>query len=251
MKKSNSCSNYLENKKNVISNNRKKIMSNLLLKKDTIDLKKIILNPDLKKLIHIKRENKNKEENKENKEKINEQIPNSNRTLSDKTDELDKKNIFFTAVNINRNKRKKSLYRTINMTNSKEKSHTYRKKLINKIKEDKCEEFSTIKDDGSNSIVGSTFFDSISFRKNRKFISAKKQIEDYGCTALDSINYFNFGTRKKSLYSNIYENYKNRDIPNKCLFYETNKYNIPLFVLCGKKEKIKLPEILSIINKKY
>ena len=144
---------------------------------------------------------------------------------------------------MNRNKRKKSLYRTINMINSKENSHTYRKKLNNKIKDCKGEEYSTIKDDGSNTIVGSTFFDSISFRKNRKYISAKKQIEAYGCTALDSMKYFNFGERKKSLYSNIYENYKNRDNYKNCLFYETNKYNIPLFALCGKKEAIKLPDI--------
>ncbi len=239
MKKSHSCSNYLQNNKNEISNNRKKIMSNLLLKKDTLDLKKIVLNSDLKKLIHIKKEIKNKEENKENKE----QIPNSYRTFNDKDAEYDKNNIFFTAVNMNRNKRKKSLYRTINMINSKENSHTYRKKLNNKIKDCKGEEYSTIKDDGSNTIVGSTFFDSISFRKNRKYISAKKQIEAYGCTALDSMKYFNFGERKKSLYSNIYENYKNRDNYKNCLFYETNKYNIPLFVLCGKKEAIKLPDI--------
>ena len=239
MKKSHSCSNYLQNNKNEISNNRKKIMSNLLLKKDTLDLKKIVLNSDLKKLIHIKKEIKNKEENKENKE----QIPNSYRTFNDKDAEYDKNNIFFTAVNMNRNKRKKSLYRTINMINSKENSHTYRKKLNNKIKDFKGEEYSTIKDDGSNTIVGSTFFDSISFRKNRKYISAKKQIEAYGCTALDSMKYFNFGERKKSLYSNIYENYKNRDNYKNCLFYETNKYNIPLFVLCGKKEAIKLPDI--------
>ena len=239
MKKSHSCSNYLQNNKNEISNNRKKIMSNLLLKKDTLDLKKIVLNSDLKKSIHIKKEIKNKEENKENKE----QIPNSYRTFNDKDAEYDKNNIFFTAVNMNRNKRKKSLYRTINMINSKENSHTYRKKLNNKIKEAKGEEYSTIKDDGSNTIVGSTFFDSISFRKNRKYISAKKQIEAYGCTALDSMKYFNFGERKKSLYSNIYENYKNRDNYKNCLFYETNKYNIPLFALCGKKEAIKLPDI--------
>ena len=69
MKKSHS-SNYLQNNKNEISNNRKKIMSNLLLKKDTLDLKKIVLNSDLKKSIHIKKEIKNKEENKENKEQI-------------------------------------------------------------------------------------------------------------------------------------------------------------------------------------
>ena len=238
MKKSHS-SNYLQNNKNEISNNRKKIMSNLLLKKDTLDLKKIVLNSDLKKSIHIKKEIKNKEENKENKE----QIPNSYRTFNDKDAEYDKNNIFFTAVNMNRNKRKKSLYRTIKMINSKENSHTYRKKLNNKIKEAKGEEYSTIKDDGSNTIVGSTFFDSISFRKNRKYISAKKQIEAYGCTALDSMKYFNFGERKKSLYSNIYENYKNKNNYKNCLFYETNKYNIPLFVLCGKKEAIKLPDI--------
>ena len=209
-KKSNSCFNLLENEKNPISDRRKKIMSNILLKKDSIDLKKIVLNLDLKKLIHNKAENANK------------------------------KNI----------KKKREIYRTIYVLNSKENSnYTYRKRLINKIKKEK-EDCSTAKDDESNTIIGSTFRDSISYNKKRKYISAKKQIEAYGCTALDSMNYFNYGKKENSLYSVIYENDKNRINNKKCLFYETNKYNLPLFVLC-ENEQTKLPEIINNKQKIY
>ena len=54
-KKSNSCFNLLENEKNPISDRRKKIMSNILLKKDSIDLKKIVQ----RKKPHIRAKKKN------------------------------------------------------------------------------------------------------------------------------------------------------------------------------------------------
>ena len=238
IKKSDSCSNLLENNKNSISDKRKKIMSNILLKKDTLDLKKIVLNSDLKKIIHNKEENKNNKEN----------ISNLYKTFNDKN-HSNKHNIFFTNINMNRNKRKRQLYNTINVLNSKEVSHySFRKRLINKIKEEKeekGEEYSSIGYNRSNIIFSSTFKDSISSNKKRKYMSNKKQIEAYGCTALNSMNYFNYGEKENSLYSFIYDKNKNRINCKKCLFYETNKYNIPLFILCDKKENIKLPEIIN------
>ena len=235
-KKSNSCFNLLENEKNPISERRKKIMSNILLKKDSIDLKKIVLNLDLKKLIHNKAENANKKNIKN--------IPNSYKTFNEQKI-FSKDSIFFTNINMNRNKKKREIYRTISVLNSKENSnYTYRKRLISKIKKEK-EDCSTAKDDESNTIIGSTFRDSISYNKKRKYISVKKQIETYGCTALDSMNYFNYGKKENSLYSVIYENNKNKINSKKCLFYETNKYNLPLFVLCDKNEPTKLPEIIN------
>ena len=240
-KKSNSCFNLLENEKNPISERRKKIMSNILLKKDSIDLKKIVLNLDLKKLIHNKAENANKKNIKN--------IPNSYKTFNEQNI-FSKDSIFFTNINMNQNKKKREIYRTIYVLNSKENSnYTYRKRLINKIKKEK-EDCSTAKDDESNTIIGSTFRDSISYNKKRKYISAKKQIEAYGCTALDSMNYFNYGKKENSLYSVIYENDKNRINNKKCLFYETNKYNLPLFVLC-ENEQTKLPEIINNKQKIY
>lgn len=240
-KKSNSCFNLLENEKNPISERRKKIMSNILLKKDSIDLKKIVLNLDLKKLIHNKAENANKKNIKN--------IPNSYKTFNEQNI-FSKDSIFFTNINMNQNKKKREIYRTIYVLNSKENSnYTYRKRLISKIKKEK-EDCSTAKDDESNTIIGSTFRDSISYNKKRKYISAKKQIEAYGCTALDSMNYFNYGKKENSLYSVIYENDKNRINNKKCLFYETNKYNLPLFVLC-ENEQTKLPEIINNKQKIY
>ena len=240
-KKSNSCFNLLENEKNPISERRKKIMSNILLKKDSIDLKKIVLNLDLKRLIHNKAENANKKNIKN--------IPNSYKTFNEQNN-FSKDSIFFTNINMNRNKKKREIYRTISVLNSKENSnYTYRKRLISKIKKEK-EDCSTAKDDESNTIIGSTFRDSISYNKKRKYISAKKQIEAYGCTALDSMNYFNYGKKENSLYSVIYENDKNRINNKKCLFYETNKYNLPLFVLC-ENEQTKLPEIINNKQKIY
>ena len=96
-KKSNSCFNLLENEKNPISERRKKIMSNILLKKDSIDLKKIVLNLDLKKLIHNKAENANKKNIKN--------IPNSYKTFNEQNI-FSKDSIFFTNINMNRNKKK-------------------------------------------------------------------------------------------------------------------------------------------------
>ena len=239
-KKSNSCFNLLENENNPISVRRKKIMSNILLKKDSIDLKKIILNPDLKKLIHNKEENK-----KKNFKNIKEKFQNTYKTFNEHNI-FNNNNIFFTNINMNRNKKKRQIYRTINVVNSKEISNPiYRKRLISNTKEEKGRYYSIIKDECSKTIIGSTFRDSISLNKKRKYISAKKQIEAYGCTALDSMNYFNYGKKENSLYSNIYENDKNRINCKKCLFYETNKYNLPLFVLCDKNEPTKLPEIIN------
>ena len=182
IKKSDSCSNLLDNNKNSISDKRKKIMSNILLKKDTLYLKKIVLNSDLKKIIH------NKEENKNNKENI------SNLYKTFNKNESNKQNIFFTNINMNRNKKRRQLYKTINVLNSKEESHySFRKRFFNKIKEvkeEKGEQYSSIGYNRSKTIFSSTFRDSISSNKKRKYMSNKKQIEAYGCTALNSMNYF-------------------------------------------------------------
>ena len=78
-----------------------------------------------------------------------------------------------------------------------------------------------------------------------RLMSAKKQVENYGCTILDEINYFNFGDTEKNMKSSKKENKENTTKKkNNCIFYETNKFNIPLFIFCERKEKFNFPEII-------
>ena len=82
------------------------------------------------------------------------------------------------------------------------------------------------------------------FKSNSNMMSIRKQIETYGCTILDTLTYFNNGISNKMLKRNFSVNNKKIHLGSKKnLFYETPKYNIPLYVLCDKKEKIKFPEI--------
>lgn len=85
---------------------------------------------------------------------------------------------------------------------------------------------------------------STSFKSNSKIMSVRKQIETYGCTILDTMSYFNSGINDTMLKRNYSAKYKKRNTESqKNFFYQTQKYNIPLYVLCDKKEKIKFPEI--------
>ena len=82
------------------------------------------------------------------------------------------------------------------------------------------------------------------FKSNSNMMSVRKQIETYGCAILDTLTYFNSAISYKILKRNFSVNNKKININGKKnLFYETPKYNIPLYVLCDKKEKIKFPEI--------
>ena len=88
---------------------------------------------------------------------------------------------------------------------------------------------------------------STSFKSNSKVMSIRKQIETYGCTILDTMSYFNNGIKDKIIRRNFSANYKKGAYDNKKnIFYQTRKYNIPLYVLCDKHEKIKFPEILNL-----
>ena len=242
VKKSKSSSNQLEKKFDFIDNDRKKIISNVFIKKNIKDIKKNILNSDLKKSIIIT--GKEKEQIKidklpiiKNKNKKNKNLISSTISLN-KSDNSYKKNIFFTTVDVK--SQSKPLYRKINIKNKKHES-------IRKIKKNKSAH-SIYKDDISKSIVGSTFRDTISFRNKSQLMSSKNQIEIYGCNALDVLNYFNYGEKEKIFNENSYENLNKNSIRKKVIFYETNKYNIPFFAFFDEKEKIKLPNI-SIIKK--
>ena len=88
---------------------------------------------------------------------------------------------------------------------------------------------------------------STSFKSNSNVMSIRKQIEFYGCTILDTMSYFNSGIKDKIISRNFSANYKKGSYENKKnIFYQTRKYNIPLYVLCDKHEKIKFPEILNL-----
>ena len=88
---------------------------------------------------------------------------------------------------------------------------------------------------------------STSFKSNSKVMSIREQIETYGCTILDTMSYFNSGIKDKIIRRNFSANYKKGAYVNKKnIFYQTRKYNIPLYVLCDKQEKIKFPDILNL-----
>ena len=110
----------------------------------------------------------------------------------------------------------------------------------------KGEENSKNIDEGSKTMFASTFRDTNSYKNKSQIISAKKQVEAYGCTALDTMNYFNYGDKEKLMNSSNIENNNQKKINfKKCIFYETNKYNIPLFVLCDDKAKIEFPQLIN------
>lgn len=85
---------------------------------------------------------------------------------------------------------------------------------------------------------------STSFKTGSKIISIRQQIETYGCTILDTMNYFNNGSNQKYMKRNFSAgNKKGIDFNKKKIFYQTQKYNIPLYVLCDKFEKRNFPDI--------
>ena len=127
---------------------------------------------------------------------------------------------FFTAINSQKN-----VYKKIDIVGNKKESILFYCRLK---KKNISENISIPK---IISLLPSTNRDSFSFR-NSRHMSAKKQIETYGCPVLDTFNYFNFGDRDRYIKMN------KSGIPKKCLFYETNKFNIPLFIFCGNKENI-------------
>ena len=109
----------------------------------------------------------------------------------------------------------------------------------------KGEENSKNIDEGSKTMFASTFRDTNSYKNKSQIISAKKQIEAYGCTALDTMNYFNYGDKEKLMNSCNNENNQKKINYKKCIFYETSKYNIPLLVLNDDKTKIDFPQLIN------
>ena len=122
-------------------------------------------------------------------------------------------------------KSQKNIYKKINIVGNKKESILFSSRL----KKKKISENISIPK--IISLIPSLRKDSFSSRTNR-LMSAKKQIETYGCPVIDTINYFNYGEKKRYLKMNKSE------LGKKCLFYETLKFNIPLFIFCRNKENI-------------
>ena len=230
-----------------IDKNRKAIMSNLFLKKDIKDIKKIIINKDIKnikKTILNYKTNKEKKEKKENRNNIT-IYPNKNHknksttNFFDSSDTSNNKSFFYTSIIILNQHKNKPLYKTINL----EKGDKGRRNFSMVVKGG---ENSMFKDEASKTNFASTIKNSRSFRNKSAIMSSKKQIEIYGCNALDTINYFNYGEKENSLNSSIYQNNDKKNNFKKCIFYKTKQFNIPFFTLFDEKEKAKFPYSIKL-----
>jgi len=84
---------------------------------------------------------------------------------------------------------------------------------------------------------------STSYKNNSKNLSVRDRIESYGYEVLNTMSYFNNGKSEKFIKRNFSANNPKESKEN--LFFRTQKYNIPLYVLCDSKEKKKFPKIAN------
>ena len=218
---------------------RRKITSIPSNKKSKKEIKKIVINSNLKKS-NFKEEPKNKQKknlvifpNKNKKNDKNKDFTISFKTLS--ISENSKNNsVFFTTINPKRIKRK-YLYKPLSLLHTKDKIKIHQNKFLRR----KIEEMKN-KDDASRTIISSTFRDSISLRNKSSIINDKKTIEILGYPVLDTLDYFNYGDVEQSIFSNKQESNLRKDNIRKLLYYATKKYNMPLFIFMNNPEKLKL-----------
>ena len=136
------------------------------------------------------------------------------------TDNSNNNSFFFTALNED-----KKLYKNIKILGKSKEGIRFSNKLRKQSVSEESFQKKIV------SLLPSTERNSFSLRSISRIMSAKQQIETYGCTALDTVNYFNFGNKEIQLLNDKGE--KNK----RCLFYKTLKFNLPLIVFCNKKEK--------------
>lgn len=84
---------------------------------------------------------------------------------------------------------------------------------------------------------------STSYKNNSKNLSVRDRIESYGYEILNTMSYFKNGKSEKFIKRNFSANNPKESKEN--LFFRTQKYNIPLYVLCDSKEKKKFPKIAN------
>ena len=234
-----------------LQNNKIKSSSNSKTNIEELNSKYLNTNKSKKEIRKIlwfseKKENNNK--NKKNKKHNNFLNNNSNFNYSSKiltfTDSNNNNsNLYLTSINqVNKNNN--------NIFNIKDNIFKISQKNPFYNKEGTITTESSINQNRINKrLINSAFSTnlcSISNKNNSKILSVREQIETYGCTILETLSYFNDGINDKFLKRNYSANTK-RIITNnkKNLFYQTQKYNIPLYVLCDKREKRKFPDITN------
>ena len=234
-----------------LQNNKIKSSSNSKTNIEKLNSKYLNTNKSKKEIRKIlwfseKKENNNK--NKKNKKHNNFLNNNSNFNYSSKiltfTDNNNNNsNLYLTSINqVNKNNN--------NIFNIKDNIFKISQKNPFYNKEGTITTESSINQNRINKrLINSAFSTnlcSISNKNNSKILSVREQIETYGCTILETMSYFNDGINDKFLKRNYSANTKRRITNNKKnLFYQTQKYNIPLYVLCDKREKRKFPDITN------
>ena len=234
-----------------LQNNKIKSSSNSKTNIEKLNSKYLNTNKSKKEIRKIlwfseKKENNNK--NKKNKKHNNFLNNNSNFNYSSKiltftdNNNNNNSNLYLTSINqVNKNN---------NIFNIKDNIFKISQKNPFYNKEGTITTESSINQNRINKrLINSAFSTnlcSISNKNNSKILSVREQIETYGCTILETMSYFNDGINDKFLKRNYSANTK-RIITNnkKNLFYQTQKYNIPLYVLCDKREKRKFPDITN------
>ena len=234
-----------------LQNNKIKSSSNSKTNIEKLNSKYLNTNKSKKEIRKIlwfseKKENNNK--NKKNKKHNNFLNNNSNFNYSSKiltftdNNNNNNSNLYLTSINqVNKNN---------NIFNIKDNIFKISQKNPFYNKEGTITTESSINQNRINRrLINSAFSTnlcSISNKNNSKILSVREQIETYGCTILETMSYFNDGINDKFLKRNYSANTK-RIITNnkKNLFYQTQKYNIPLYVLCDKREKRKFPDITN------
>ena len=235
-----------------LQNNKIKSSSNSKTNIEELNSKYLNSNKSKKEIRKIlwfseKKENNNK--NKKNKKHNNFLNNNSNFNYSSKiltftdNNNNNNSNLYLTSINqVNKNNN--------NIFNIKDNIFKVSQKNQFYNKEGTITTESSINQNRINKrLINSAFSTnlcSISNKNNSKILSVREQIETYGCTILETMSYFNDGINDKFLKRNYSANTKRRIINNKKnLFYQTQKYNIPLYVLCDKREKRKFPDITN------
>ena len=235
-----------------LQNNKIKSSSNSKTNIEKLNSKYLNTNKSKKEIRKIlwfseKKENNNK--NKKNKKHNNFLNNNSNFNYSSKiltfTDNNNNNsNLYLTSINqVNKNNNNNIFNIKDNIFKISQKNPFYNK-------EGTITTESSINQNRINKrLINSAFSTnlcSISNKNNSKILSVREQIETYGCTILETMSYFNDGINDKFLKRNYSANTKRRITNNKKnLFYQTQKYNIPLYVLCDKREKRKFPDITN------
>ena len=244
-------SSILPKQENINDNNssRRSLKLNSTRKRNLKDNQKIAFNSDFTKFDYNKEEELKTIPDKYslnylNKNRKNEQIkkltiPSKSLYSSDNTKN---NSFFFTTIDEPKNKTK-YLNNSLSALSIKNRSNNRQKKFLRR----KLEEYKN-KEETSKNMISSIRRDPISLRSKTSSIIDKKNLEFLGFPISETIDYFNYRELDQSIFANNREsnqsNLKKNNI-RKLLFYETKKYNIPLFIFLNNPEepKLNLPQL--------